>query len=75
MYVRRDDDASLDNSTHEVIMYSIYDTREPEGNGQPVTNDAGIELRFNTHDEAVTYALGVFGEHDVLRVVIAGSPE
>lgn len=66
---------SLDNSTHEVIMYSIYDTREPEGDGGPLVNDTGEPLRFDTRDDAVVAARDRFGEHDVLRVVIAGSPE
>lgn len=53
-------------------MYSIYDTREPEGNGDVVVNDTGEPLRFDTHDDAVVAARDRFGEHDVLRVVIAG---
>jgi hypothetical protein len=67
------DDVAL-TTQHEVIMYSIYDTREPEGNGGPVVIEPGEPLTFETHDEAVSYVVEHFGD-DALRMVIAGSPE
>lgn len=56
-------------------MYSIYDTREPEGNGGAIMNaDGEAANMFETHADAELYAREHFGI-DADRMIIAGSPE